>query len=527
MRFLGIRNWHDGGVALVEDQKLIFSYEAEKDSMPRFSECRDYGDLFRLLADCPPVDVLAYVSQYEHNNGFSHLYTGIAHELTKSDEFRLFDRTIFTYESTHARAHIFSSWSMSPYPEGTPFYALVWEGVLGTFYHVDENLNISEMPDQNEAHGTLMYGPGSVYSSLFFLATRKKEDFYDISLAGKVMALAAYGNKDSKPRDPVILTALDKLFSREFYFRSLELDPNDAYFDDFNFLKEGVQSRVFKDFAYLVQTRIFEVFHQYAKEHITEKLPLIIGGGCGLNCDWNSAWKASGIFSGVFVPPCTNDTGLAIGLAAEAQYIHTGKSKISWSPYAGQQFVHDAADFSGFKETTLDCDFLADFLAADNRVIAWLQGACEIGPRALCNRSLLGAPFYKAMQERLNVIKNREQYRPIAPVCLEEYVSDYFEWEGESPYMLHFQKVRIPDALLAVTHVDNTARVQTVRRDQNEKIHDLLTAFRNKTGIGVLCNTSLNFLGKGFINRTSDVVKYARQVGLDGFVIDDKFYIKE
>lgn len=527
MRFLGIRNWHDGGVALVEDGQLVFSHEAEKDSMPRFSYCRDYGDLFRLLADCPPVDVLAYVSQYEHSNGFTHLYIGVSDTLTKSEEYQLFNRKIYTYESTHARSHIFSSWAMAPYPDRTPFYALIWEGVLGTFYEVDENMNMMEMPNQNEPHGTLMYGPGSVYSSLFFLASRKKEDLYDISLAGKVMALAAYGRKNSSVRNPMLLTALDKIFSSEFYFKALELDANHEYFDDFNFLKEGVQSQIFRDFAFLVQNRIFDVFHNYAKEHMTEKRPLVIGGGCGLNCDWNSAWKASGIFTDVFVPPCTNDTGLAIGLAAEAQFFHTGNSKISWSPYSGQKFVHEEVDFSGFKEMALDYDVLAEFLATDNRVIAWLQGSCEIGPRALCNRSLLGAPFHKAMQERLNLIKKREPYRPIAPVCLEEYVSEYFEWEGESPYMLHFQKVRNPHSLQAVTHVDNTARVQTVRRDQNERIYDLLTAFKKKTDIGVLCNTSLNFLGKGFINRTSDVVKYARQVGLDGFVIDNKFYIKE
>ena len=106
-------------------------------------------------------------------------------------------------------------------------------------------------------------------------------------------------------------------------------------------------------------------------------------------------------------------------------------------------------------------------------------------------------------------------------------MSDYFEWKGESPYMLHFQKVRNPDQLQAVTHVDDTARVQTVRKDQNERMYELLVAFREKTGTAVLCNTSLNFLSTGFINRTSDVVKYARQVELDGFVIENKFYIKE
>lgn len=527
MRFLGIRNHHDGGVALIEDQKLVFSYEAEKDSKPRFNTCNDYSDLLRLLPECPPVDVLAYVSRNEHTSHEGYLYKGICNSFTKAEDFTVFNHKISTYESTHARAHIFSSWSMSPFPEGTPFYALIWEGMLGNFYRVDENMVITPTPNQNAEHGTVMWGPGWVYGSLFFLATRDKEQLQDISLAGKVMALAAYGRKNNKKPDAATLKALDKIFSNEYPFRCMELEALDPYFDDFNFLREGVQSPAFKDFAHLVQTRIYDTFFNYAQKNLTEKLPLVIGGGCGLNCDWNSDWKASGLFADIFVPPCTNDSGLAIGLAAEAQYYHTGKSKITWSPYAGQPFVHEDVDLSGYRETELDYESLADFLASDNRVIAWVQGACEIGPRALCHRSLIGAPFHKAMQERLNHIKKREGYRPIAPVCLEENVSDYFEWKGESPYMLHFQKVKNPAQLQAVTHVDDTARVQTVRKDQNERMYELLMAFREKTGTAVLCNTSLNFLSTGFINRTSDVVKYARQVGLDGFVIENKFYIKE
>ncbi|TIL83518.1 MAG: proline dehydrogenase, partial [Mesorhizobium sp.] len=125
---------------------------------------------------------------------------------------------------------------------------------------------------------------------------------------------------------------------------------------------------------------------------------------------------------------------------------------------------------------------------------------------------------------RLNRIKNREGFRPIAPVCLEEDVALHFDLARPSPYMLFFQRV-LDSRLEAVTHVDGTARAQTVSREQNTRLFQLLTSFKAQSGVGVLCNTSLNFNGTGFINRASDLLAYARATGLDGFVINDAFYL--
>lgn len=446
-------------------------------------------------------------------------------KLIKTKKFTVFNRPLHTYESSHARAHIFSSWALSPFPEGTPFYALVWEGALGAFYRVDERMNISKMPEQNATNQNLCFAPGLRYSMPFWFA--RMNDFpAELSAAGKIMALASYGRDSATPNNPIWHSAIKKFFSDEIVEKSLGCDIDDNYFEDFAFLREGIQSQVFRDFVSLLQKMIFEVFYNYAQKHLVDDLPLVISGGCGLNCNWNTDWKSSQLFADVFVPPCTNDTGLMIGLAADAQHHFTGRAKVSWSPYAGQQFIHDDADFSGYQEMPLDYTLVSELLASGLTVIAWVQGRCEIGPRALCNRSLLASPMRQEMQQRLNSIKQRENYRPIAPVCLEEQVHEYFHWQGESPYMLHFQKVRTPQLLPAVTHVDNTARVQTVRKAQNPRIYQLLASFRNTTGVGVLCNTSLNYPGKGFINRTSDLVDYANSVGLDGFVIDDKLYLK-
>jgi predicted NodU family carbamoyl transferase len=125
---------------------------------------------------------------------------------------------------------------------------------------------------------------------------------------------------------------------------------------------------------------------------------------------------------------------------------------------------------------------------------------------------------------RLNEIKQREQYRPIAPACLEEDAARWFGCNHPSPFMLYTQLVST-EALAAVTHVNGTARIQTVSPLTNSHLHKLLTAFKARTGYGVLCNTSLNFKGRGFINDIADLSVYAIERNLDGFVIEGRSYM--
>jgi hydroxymethyl cephem carbamoyltransferase len=250
----------------------------------------------------------------------------------------------------------------------------------------------------------------------------------------------------------------------------------------------------------------------------------LIAGGCGLNCEWNSRWKECGLFADVFVPPCANDSGSAIGVAIDAQHQLTGSAKVDWSVYSGEEFVLDAEP-DGFRKEPLDLEVVAGALA-DGKIVAWAQGRYEIGPRALGHRSILAAPFEATMTERLNAIKQREDYRPIAPVCREEDVGRWFDSSAPSPHMLYFTKVR-DRRLRAVTHVDGTARVQTISRGENDLLHRLLGAFEARTGVSVLCNTSLNFNGMGFINRRSHLANYARQRGLDAMVVGDSCYWRE
>jgi hydroxymethyl cephem carbamoyltransferase len=265
------------------------------------------------------------------------------------------------------------------------------------------------------------------------------------------------------------------------------------------------------------------VFAHVAQEKIPADIPLYVTGGCGLNCDWNTMWRELGHFSSVLVPPCPNDSGSALGAAIDALHGVTGDPRVSWDVYCGLEFEWDREpDTSLWERRPVQDSELADALAG-GRIVAWVQGRWEMGPRALGNRSLLAAPFERSMQDRLNVIKQREGYRPIAPVCRIEDAAKVFDRDFHDPFMLYFRMVRSPD-VKAITHVDGSARVQTVTEEGNKRLHDLLSVFAERHGVGVLCNTSLNFKGKGFINRMSHLADYCEQRGIDDMVVGDAWF---
>lgn len=286
----------------------------------------------------------------------------------------------------------------------------------------------------------------------------------------------------------------------------------------------GTDDAAFRDFAGIFSDRIFDTFSRFAQTHLREELPLVIAGGCGLNCDWNTKWRESGIFPKVFVPPVANDSGSAIGTAIDGHLHFTGEAKIEWDVYSGLPFATGGTVAPGrYDVRGARADEIAGMLAS-GLILGWVDGRYEIGPRALGHRSILAAPFDNETRVRLNDIKQREQFRPIAPVCLEADAARWFGCEVESPYMLFTYRART-EALAAVTHVNGSARLQTVHPSNNARLHDLLTAFKARTGYGVLCNTSLNFHGKGFINNLADLDAYTAGHGLDGFVVEGCAYL--
>lgn len=516
MRILSFKPGHDGQICLVEGGRLAFSIEAEKDSWPRY-ETVTPSLVVRAMEYCPDLpDVIAMSGWVKGFHSVSAptdgAYFGWGTENMVAEPRKIFGKGIRYFASSHERSHIFCGFGLSPFPAGEPFYALVWEGNVGAFYRVDGAMNVTRL-------GEPLRDPGNKYAYLYALGDPSFPEglgHFRFEDAGKLMALAAYGQED-RP-SPEQKAVIERILAQD----SILLTLDKRVFRDSGFLNLGVESQAFKNLARHHSEAIFDRFHRFAKANLREGLPLVISGGCGLNCDWNSAWKTSGLFADVFVPPCTNDSGSAIGTALDAQHHFGGSPKLEWSVYAGEEFVDDLDHVPGATVHPLDLGEVAGVLAR-GKVLAWVQGRYEIGPRALGNRSLLAMPFTKEIHARLNAIKAREGFRPIAPICMEEEIDRLFEHHGPSPHMLYFQRVKT-DAIPAVTHVDGSARLQSVNRDQNPMMHALLTRFRERTGYGVLCNTSLNFKGTGFINRLSDLHRYAVEHGLDGYVVGDRFY---
>jgi hydroxymethyl cephem carbamoyltransferase len=514
MLVMGMKPAHDGAVAVLQDRKLIFSLESEKDSCERHSELTPTTliDIAERLPELP--DIVAIGGWHKRRMlGQPHIgagYSGANALAEWSSTF--FGKKVTVFTSSHERSHIAMAAGMAPRDGADLRSLLVWEGATGSIYVLDRaGALLQDIPVLSE--------PGGRYAFLFALADPTFPDTGAIPRledSGKLMALAAYGNGGDADR-PITETV-----ARIFEVPSFYPAPKHEFADS-PLYNAGVEADAVKTAAALLTDRIFDVYAKAAVEHLPPGSPLYISGGCGLNCDWNRRWRDLGHFSSVFVPPCTNDSGSALGTAMDALGAVTGDYFIEWDVYCGLEFDHDREpDPTIWRRQRLDNGAVAEALAA-GRIFAWVQGRWEMGPRALGNRSILAEPFNVATHDRLNEIKRREGYRPIAPCCRIEDVGEAFVEDFPDPYMLYFRRVRRPD-LGAITHVDGSARVQTVTADSNTPLHDLLTAFAERTGVGVLCNTSLNFKGLGFINRMSDLVEYCGRRGLDDFVVGDAWF---
>lgn len=520
MKILSYNPGHDGAVALLENGRLIMSVEAEKDSNNRYSSLSisDVLNAIGEMDDIPevicaggwwPRDHEEYLKGSKVNVG----YRGISSTDVMVSERRFLKKKIKYFSSSHERAHILCAFGMSDFPKGTSCYALVWEGGIGAFYELDADLNITLVGDvQNQ--------PGNRYGIVYGLAdpSFSKDSAYPrFSDAGKLMALASFSKRSiaSSEEQELIDFLLDGPVRKLSEYANIEKAPH---------YNVGLDDKEFRNFTGIYSNALFNVFYQFAKENLTKRQPLIIAGGCGLNCDWNTTWKETNLFSEVFVPPVANDSGVAIGTAIDAQFYFTGNPKIEWNVYSGLDFrMDDTFCSEKYDVYNVDNEQIADMLA-NNLILGWVNGKYEIGPRALGNRSILAAPFQESTRVRLNEIKQREQFRPIAPVCLLEDAEKWFGCHHESRYMLFTHRAKT-EALAAVTHVNGTARIQTVTSATNKNLHKLLSAFKKRTGYGVLCNTSLNFNGKGFINNINDLDAYVQEHHLDGFVVEGQAYL--
>lgn len=398
----------------------------------------------------------------------------------------------------------------------------------------------------------------------------------------KLMGLAPYGNPNSESVDNFIriikkylidinddgsIWLNQKYFS---YTTGLRMVDDNKWKKLFGFPIRKSESELEQhhcDFALAIQKVTEEVVIKMALEakRLTSSKKLCLAGGVALNCVANGRLQNEKIFDNIFIQPAAGDAGGALGSALAASYIYFNWERKTTAhldemegSYLGPEFsdleIKLAAKrykasyqyFDKFNELT---EKVASILAEDN-VVGWFQGRMEFGPRALGNRSILGDARSPEMQKKLNMkIKYREGFRPFAPSVLVEDCEKYFEMKGDSPYMLLVQNIRperrkpLPDnynqlALLeklyyrrsdlpAITHVDFSARVQTVHKETNERFWELIQSFKQKTGYGVIVNTSFNVRGEPIVCTPEDAYKCLMRTEMDYLVVGNFLFDKK
>lgn len=293
----------------------------------------------------------------------------------------------------------------------------------------------------------------------------------------------------------------------------------------------GQVDTVARDLAFGVQRELERAYEFLTRRTVslTGFRSIVLSGGIALNCNANGVLVQSGIVDRVYIPPAANDAGTSIGAAFLLWVEATGLSPTPPTDpvYLGESVdqvssglaVEDAAKGSnfGYKEIA-DATTVAAAAIASGLIVGWCQGEMEFGPRALGNRSILADPRDPTIPDKLNArVKFRESWRPFAPSVLEEHSADWFSPDVRSPHMLLSLNVLEGrrGAVPAITHVDGTARVQAVTSDANPLFYSLIEAFRARTGVPLVLNTSLNIRGEPIARTAHDAVRCFLESGLD------------
>lgn len=439
-------------------------------------------------------------------------------------------------EGLHHESHAAGAFYQSPYKEALVF-SFDGGGNDGCFniYHATRKNSVQLLkqvilPNQDNPHVPYDLGfPYMVFAH--YLKDIRYADLGDGNLEypGKVMGLASYGKVRKKWLKPFIDFYKTKPDGTNYQSKLDILGKKIGI--EFS-LEKRLEGQVAYDIAATSQRAFEECFLEQAIPFFEKypNLPICVTGGCGLNIILNTRLVQE-FNKKVFVGPNPNDCGLAAGLLLH----HIRPAKAVDLTYSGTELLD--INSLGNQINTLPVDIVLRNLDTarlvsdlkEGKIVGVARGRSEHGPRALGNRSILCNPFIPEMKDILNEkVKHREWYRPFAPVVRLEDVSTYFEWKGESRWMSFCPKVKKKwrEKLSAITHIDGTARVQTVTREQNEWLYDLLTEFKKETGVGVLLNTSFNVAGKPILSTVKDALSVFQESLMDTLVVENFYLIK-
>lgn len=560
----GLKLTHDGGIALIEDNECVFSVEVEKlDNQPRYSPIRDLATIPAVLADFgykpsevdhwvvdgwdgrttghvsilddgSPLDLT--VAAYREHDAVPDLFgVGLTGELPIGGRARPYTSYL------HLGGHVAGAYCSSPFAtRSEPSVVLAWDG--GTFprlYFVDPTGKV-------ESGGPLFPLIGHVYATAAhhfgpYARPDEAQTVDDLSIAGKLMAYIALGVSRDEIQEMV-----GRTYRRHFqvgeraeaHLRHIggwgsNVEPSlnyvHAFFRD---LRRELQAGGFGEDDVLAS------FHDFLENLLVDRLVarvrawkgdgpwnLSFVGGCALNIKWNSALRAQPMFRDVWVPPFPNDSGSAFGTASLHVMRTRGQGPVRWHSRLGPALLPANGSHDGWGARPCTPGQLGSWLHTTGRAVVFLDGRAELGPRALGGRSIIAPAVDPGMKDYLNEVKKRESYRPVAPICLEEAAASIFDPGTPDPYMLFDHRVRPAwtGRIPAVLHLDGTARLQTVGED-GTVIRTVLQAYREASGIPVLCNTSANLNGSGFFPGVASAMDWGR---VPAVWSDGTLYLKE
>ncbi|HEY2575428.1 MAG TPA: carbamoyltransferase C-terminal domain-containing protein [Streptosporangiaceae bacterium] len=529
----GAKLTHDSAVALIRGNKLEYVAELEKTgNRARYATIERLEQVAELLAQSsvPPQDIDSWVldgwlSQTERVSEPSD-EVPLSPSLVVQAGSRPVELPVATYRELdgqppldgisvaspfpgisdsyrshhHSTGHLAGGYCTSPFAAAERTAAvLVWDGGVGPRLYVVD-------PGRRAVRGLGAVLPlkGNVYAEVMsrFPPFRPPDDAdddflarHELSVPGKAMAYAGLGTL-SRELLAEMSGIYARLVQRELFVR-LPFALADAVEEAAGRLGVSSADAINTWQTFLGNLLEDELGARVARHELTG-MPLVLTGGCALNITWNSQLRDSGRFGDVWVPPFPNDSGSALG-AACAEMMRTGdRWSLDWDVYRGP-CLRDEPIPPGWAGRRAGLADVAGLLHSGTPVLV-MHGQAELGPRALGHRSILAPATDLGMRDFLNEVKRREPYRPVAPICLEERASEVFDPGGRDPYMIFQHRIR-PDwagRIPAVSHVDGTARLQTVSEADEPTIHELLRCYQRLSGIPVLCNTSANHPGRGF-----------------------------
>ncbi|WP_181698510.1 carbamoyltransferase N-terminal domain-containing protein [Nocardia sp. GTS18] len=551
MLICGIKATHDGGIALIDNGRLVTSIEMEKiDNLDRYTPLGDASRVPELLrtAGIDHRDVDAYVVDgwwaqpgqdpfepavpLRRDDMTVHLpVAAYSDSPGRSEPMQRYHFDAHDFGSGkgytsyfHNANHLLGSYCSSPFAQrNEDSLVLVWDG--GTTPRL---YDVRPADRSVRAVSSLLRVPGNFFSDFnahfgpFRLDGRGLDMNalirHHLSVAGKAMAYAALGTP-SEAAFPVFDDLLGSFPSvvpqNAAAMAQAILAKRDAYLPGLS------DADIIATFQEYLGQRLLAALARVVAEHFPgAPRNLCLGGGCALNIKWNSRIRASGLFTDVWVPPFPNDAGAAIGTAC-CEMWGTGLTALDWSVFSGPP-IRTGTVPESWTVTPCDEAGVARILHEYDEPVVVLSGRAELGPRALGNRSILAPARDTAMKQRLNLIKDRADYRPVAPICLADRATEIFTPGGSDPYMLFEHEIRPDwvDRIPAVIHLDGTARLQTVQRTDDIAAARILIAYEALTGVPVLCNTSANLNGSGFFPDVASALRWGgtRYVWSDGLL---------